>query len=1032
MGNNSGFMNSTIRLKAIIYLIMGLLVALGIYGLMVMNKNEFPDFKIKEGLVVGVYPGANLEEVRDRLTDPLEDALFSLSEVDREETYSYSKDGMCYIYVSLTVPSSKKDEAWSTIKHKLEAVKSSLPTGVLAVVVMDDFSSISSIILALESTDKSYSEMRDYADELKTRLTRIPEMSGVSIMGELEEEIAVTLDMERLSTYGISSSALMADFMTAGVQAPSGEFESDYAKAPIYIRSLVSTEQEVGDRIVYSDPLGNVIRLRDIATVERRYKDADNYVDYNGHTAILLSLEMRPDNNIVAFGTEVNKVLDEFQEELPESVSVSRITDQPEVVRDSVTSFLRDLVISMLVVIFVLLLLFPVRSALIAASGVPISTAITIGIMYMAGIELNTVTLAALIVVLGMIVDNAIINMDGYIAYLQKGMDPMEAATRASNELFVPTFVATFAISVMFFPVLFTVSGYLGEFVKLFPWVVAISLFVSFFFAFFVVPSLEVAIIKDDGSSDKGAFARVQDKFFAWIQGGYDKLEVFCFRFPKGTILAGVGMVLLGVLMFSRLNIQMMPKASRNFFAVEMYLDAGAGLNQTKAVADSLQRILLSDPRVKSVTAFEGTGAPRFNSTYAPVTPSSHFAQMIVNTVSTKATEELIVELDEKYEHWFPEAKIRFKQMDYQQVTAPVEVRLTGATVAEMKPYADSLQNFMYGMGDIIKWVHSDCEDNISGIDVNLDEDEASRLGVNKTMLSLSLYGAFEGMNLTSVWEEDKEIEVNLYSNAVTDDMDYSVVGDQLIATGFPGVSVPLRQVASIEPNFHLGSITRTAGEESVMVSADMKYACSQPEAMKRISSYIDGVLKPQLPDGMRVEYEGLTSTNETVAPEIGLTFVLAVLILFFFMVFHFKKISLAVITILLSSLCLFGASFGLWVFKIDFGITSVLGLISLVGIIVRNGIVMFEYAEELRFGQGLSVRDAAFEAGKRRMRPIFLTSCTTALGVLPMIISGDVLWFPMGIVICFGTLLSILLIVLIMPISYWQIFKGADKVKQA
>lgn len=1021
-------MQGVMRMKGIIYLIMSLLVALGIYGLMEMNKNEFPDFKIKEGLVVAVYPGATPQEVEDRVTDPLEDVLFSLSEVDREETYSYSKDGMCYIYVSLTVPSAKKEEAWSTIKHKLEAAKSSLPTGVLAVVVMDDFSSISSVMIALESTDKSYSEMKDYADDLKTRLSRIPEMSGVSIIGDLEEEIAVTLDMERMSAYGISSSTLMANYMTAGIQAPSGEFESDYAKAPIHIESSVSSEQEVGERIVFSDPLGNVVRLRDIATIERRYKDADNYVDYNGHTAIVMSLEMRPDNNIVAFGTQVNKVLEEFSQELPESVSVSKITDQPEVVRTSVTSFLRDLVISMLVVIFVLLMLFPVRSALIAASGVPITTAITIGMMYMAGIELNTVTLAALIVVLGMIVDNAIINMDGYIAYLQKGMDPMEAASRASQELFMPTFVATFAISVMFFPVLFTISGYLGEFVKLFPWVVAISLFVSFFFAFFVVPTMEVAIIKDDGSSSKGAFARVQDKFFAFIQGGYDRLEEFCFRFSKGTILVGIAAVVLGMLMFTQLNIQMMPKASRDFFAVEMYLEAGSGLDQTKAIADSLQRIMLADPRVKSVTAFEGTGAPRFNSTYAPVTPSSNFAQMIVNTVSTKATEELIVEYDEKYEHWFPECKIRFKQMDYQQVTAPVEVRLIGGTTGEMKPFADSLMNFMYAQGDLIKWVHSDCESAVAGIDIRLDEDEASRLGVNKTMLSLSLYGAFEGMALTSVWEGDREIGVNLYSGAVCDDMDYSVVGDQMIATGFPGVSVPLRQVASIEPDFHLGSITRTAGEESVMVSADMKYGRSQPEAMRRITAYVDEVMKPQLPESVRVEYVGLTDTNATVAPEIGLTFVLAVLILFFFMVFHFKKISLAVITILLSSLCLFGAAFGLWVLGIDFGITSVLGLISLVGIIVRNGIVMFEYAEELRFQQGMSVHDAAFEAGKRRMRPIFLTSCTTALGVLPMIISGDALWFPMGLVICFGTLLSLILIVLIMPISYWQIFKRADR----
>lgn len=247
-----------------------------------------------------------------------------------------------------------------------------------------------------------------------------------------------------------------------------------------------------------------------------------------------------------------------------------------------------------------------------------------------------------------------------------------------------------------------------------------------------------------------------------------------------------------------------------------------------------------------------------------------------------------------------------------------------------------------------------------------------------------------------------------------------------MVGTMLPGVSVPLRQVATISPEWSAVSLEKRGGEESISIFADMKYGKSQPDASSKIKSFIKKNVT--LPDGAKIEYGGLTQINKAVAPEILVTFIAALAILFFFLFFHFKKANLAILTLVMSSLCLFGASLGMYIFKLDFGLTAVLGLISLVGIIVRNGIILFEYAEYLHFEEGLSVRDAAFNAGARRMRPIFLTSCTTALGVLPMVIGRELLWQPMGVVICFGTLLSIFLIVLIMPVSYWQLFKVYDK----
>ena len=1025
MKKDSSFVKSAIRYRKLIYFLVAIMVAFGVYSLLTINKDEFPTFQIKDGLVVGVYPGANAQEVEEQLTRPLEEILFKFAEVKRT-TYSYTQDGICYIFVKLQCPARQKNEVWSKIKLKLNASRIFLPSGVLTVQVLDEFSAVSSVLLALQSDDKSYRELEDYANELKRELYGIPALSNVKILGTQKEEIAVNIDNDRLSAYGVNSTMMTFDYQTAAMQTISGKFKSDYINAPIHIEGKLSTEEEIKDRIVWSAPTGQTIRLKDIATVERKYKSPTSYVEYNGEKALVLSIEMRSGNNIVSFGKDIDKIVSKFSKTLPESVSITKISDQPKVVDTSVWAFVRDLVIAMIVVILVMLILFPLKSALIASSGVPICTTIAIAIMYLMGMDLNTVTLAALIVVLGMIVDDSVITMDGYMDNLAKGINRIDAASSSMKELFVPMLLSTASISVMFFPMLAIMTDYMGDFVRLFPWIITIALAASLFYAVCVVPSLEVKFIKSADNEKKTKFAVIQEKFFSTIQKGYEKLQLKCFRYPAATIMVGVASVILGIYLFTKINIQMMPMAVRDCFAIEVYLDPNATLNQTKTVTDSLQKILRDDARITSVTAFIGTGTPRFHATYGPKIPGENFAQMIVNTVDPKATDSVIEEYEKKYENYFPEAQIRFKQLDYQGVTAPVMVTFRGGTHEQLRPYVDSLKTFMMEQMDAsLKWIHSDYDKSVATISVDLDSDESTRLGLNRALLSLSIAKTLNGQTVASYWEGDKSIPINFYNAVLSDDMSYDELGNQLMTTPIPGVYVPLRQVADVTPSWQPIGLAHLGGENSITVFADMRRGNSQPKAMKPIKKYIDKEIRPNLPPDVEVVYEGLTAVNAAVLPQINMVLICATLILFAFLLYHFKKILLSVLTIVLSLLCLFGASFGLWVFDLDFSITAVLGIISLIGIVVRNGILMYEYAEMLRFEQGYNVKEAAMEAGKRRMRPIFLTTCTTALGVLPMILSKDALWMPMGVVICFGSLLSIILIVEIMPVCYWLIFRN-------
>ena len=1019
-GLTSRLVLGAIKNRNIVDLFLFLLIGLGIVGLVTMNKDEFPTFEIKQGLIAAVYPGADVHQVEEELGKPLEQMLFSMSEISRPQTKVVNKDGMCYIYTDLTVPSSQKTETWSKIKLKIDSFKQTLPPGVLAIVVLDDFSSLTSVLISIEAPDKGYAELNELARDLSDRLREIPELANASIIGEQSEEFAVIADMDRLSQYGISPSALMMDYQSANLQALGGTFSTDYVSSPVHIAKNVTSEKELAERIIRTSKEGQSLRLGDVAKIERRYKEPSSLISFNGRSAVILSIEMSPDNNIVAFGKDVDRVIGEFLKEAPESVSITRITDQPKVVGDSVWSFIRDLIISMLVVILVMMLLFPIKSALIASSGVPVCTAIALALMYLNGITLNTVSLAALIVVLGMIVDDSIITMDGYMDKLGRGMSRLDAAQASAQELFKPMFMATFAISAMFFPMLKLIHGYLGDFVSTFPWVITFALMSSLAYAILVVPSLETRFITSPSSESKGIINKFQNILFRGMQTAYDFVQDKCFKHAGLTILSGVAAIALGLLMFSRMNLQLMPMANRPLFAIEVYLDPDSSIEQTQAVTDSLSRMLRKDERIVSVTEFIGTGTPRFHATYSPILPGPNVAQLIVNTKSNKDTRECLKEYESLYEHYFPNALIRFKQMDYQGVSIPVEVRVFGDDYEQIRAVSDSIKSYMSTL-EMIKWVHSDGDNLIPTINLELKGDEATRLGVNRALMNLSLTSALNGVPISSIREGDVTIPVNLYSQDFQKDATYDNIGNTLVATAIPGQMVPLRQVADVSPGWEPEVLTRINGKQAIVVGADMKYGYSQPTAIKAIKEYLS---RTTMPEGVSVEFGGLNSINSSIGPEIVLAFFAAVFVLFMFLLFHFKKISLAVLTIVLSSLCLFGAFFGLWIFGLDFSMTAVLGLISLVGIIVRNGIIMFEYAEELRFEKGYSVKDAAQEAGKRRMRPIFLTSCTTALGVLPMIISGDLLWMPMGVVICFGTMLSVFLITLIMPVSYWQIFR--------
>ncbi len=1015
-------------------LFVGLLFVMGIYGMYVMPKDEFPAFTIRQGVVIAVCPGATTEEVEQQVARPLERYLFTYGEVNRTKTTTTAQNGMCIVMVRLNDDVNNKDEVWSKIKHGLALFKQSLPSSVLALVANDDFGNTSALLIAIESPERSYRELQHYTDRLSDCLRRIPSVANVRIYGEQKEQISLYVDRQRLQAYGIGQQMLFARLQAQGMTTMSGSLSDDDQQVPIHVEATESSEEEIANQIIFSDPVsGKVARVRDVARVVREYDSADSYIEQDGHPCVLLSLEMTPGNNIVQYGREVDRVLDDFRAtELPDDVTITRIADQPKVVGGSVTDFLRDLLISMAIIILVMMVLFPLRSAIVAAITIPLSTFISVAFMYLMGIELNIVTLAALIVVLGMVVDNSIVVIDGYLEYLGKGYEPHKAAMASAQQYFMPMMLATLCICVIFYPLLLTMKGAFQDALQDFPVTITINLMVSLFLAVTVIPFLEVLIIKPDKVSTDG------NAITKWVQRTYNHVLDATFRHPWLTIGGGIGVVILTSLIALTLKVRLFPYADRDQFAVEVFMPEGKGIRETRVIADSLRHVLQKDEQVKCITSFVGCSSPRFMTCYAPQMAGRNYAQFIVNTTSQQATLDLLAKYQPQWSEAFPDAYVRFKRLDYLEVPE-LEYRFYGENPDSLHEVAERLMERMREMPEL-EWVHTDWLQPFPIINVELDPVAAAQLGITRATAALALSTTANDLRVGQVWEDDYEVPVVVKDNT---DMTFSDIQNLGIATpmsmtsaGVSGVNttVPLRQVAKVSPKWTESRIMHRGGERCLTVTAQFANGVYAAPVENRVADIM--LHEIELPQGVRAEVGGEIEYDAEALPQIFGGVVIAMVIIFFFLLFNFKKYGITTVCIAALGLMIPGALIGLGLMNRTLGLTSIMGVITLMGMIMRNEILIFEHALDLikqyvaehgdwrkdRKAYNEAVKQAAYEAGRRRMVPIFLTTATTAVGVVPMIIAQSSFWMPVGVTIFAGGIGSLIMVVTMLPVVYWKV----------
>jgi multidrug efflux pump subunit AcrB len=1009
------FVEKALKYRQVTLSILFLFFAIGVYSLLHMSRREDPKITNLQGLVIAYYPGASSMQVEEQVTKKIEEQLFRFEEVKKAKTISSSEDGKVVITIELNENVKEPDVFWSKLRHQLLIAKQTeLPKGVVGPIVNSDFGDTEAMIIGLSGKGVSYSQLKQHAEHLEEILRSIPAVSKIKRSGDISEEILVTSHPSQLAQYNIKFTDVIKILQSQNDIYASGSVDVSSFEVPLYTKGYYATQEELANQIVGASKTGSIVRLQDIATLQRTYADPTSKIKINDDAALLVSIQMLPGNNIVKFGEDVNEKIATFKRKLPKEIDVTIIADQPQVVNHNISHFIREFFLAILSVVIVIILMLPFRIAMVAATAIPVTITLTLALMNMVGIELHQVSLAALILVLGLVVDDAIVVADNYVELLDKGMNRWEAAWKSASELVLPIFVATVTIIFAFMPMVL-LSGVVGEFIRTLPLTVTIALASSFIVAMVLTPMLCYAFIKKGLHNPDQNTAENKESLLDKMQRGYNALLDWCIGHRTLTIIGSMVPLVFTFLLYKYgIPQKFFPAAERNQFVVELWMPTGTNMEATERATLKLEALIKDDPRIINYTTFIGTSAPRFYYNFAPEFPVPQYAQILINTIDDETTETLAHELGEIVESVVPEGSPQVRLMQQgKPLKAPVEIQLWGDNISFLKSIGLQIDSIVRNTAGS-SHVRNDFKEDYYGINIQM-KPEAERLGFTTESIATGVYVGFTGAPITIIREGNRSVNVvfRLDQDARSSTND---IKQMYLSSPVTGGKVPLSQIANLEPVWKTGRIIHRNGIRVLTVQSETEGNTLPSQLLKAIQPQLANL---DLPEGYSISYGGEDANQkETFAEMIGVLTISLVLI-FFILLLQFKNLKEAGIIMLTIPLSLFGAFVGLLVTGNNFGFTAFVGLISLSGVVVRNAIILIDHIHELVNHHGMSLRDATIESGKRRLRPIFLTAMAAAIGVLPMIISGSPMWSPLASVIAFGVIWSMFIALLTVPVFY-------------
>lgn len=1009
---------TSLKYRQVTLSVLAVLFVFGVYSLIRMPRREDPKISIPQALVVAYYPGASSEEVEQQVTKHIEEFLFKFEEIKKANTTSSSQNGKAVITVELNDNVDDKDLFWNKLRNELLVMKQQkLPSSVVGPVVNSEFGDTEALIIGLSGKDVPYDQLRQYARMMEEDLRLIPAVSKIKRDGERDMQVNVFFDDSRLAQYGLALSDVIKVLQSQNDIYPAGNLKTGGTDIVFHANGFYSSIDNLGNQIVGASKTGQDVRLKDIARIERDFAEPSSLVKVGNENAVIVSIESMAGKNIEDFGKDVDKTLEKFKSKIPSSVHLTYISNQPEIVHTNINHFVSEFFIAIIAVILIIMLMLPFRIALVASMAIPMTVATTLAIMNLCGIELQQVSLAALITVLGLVVDDAIVVADNYVEQLDEGEPRWNAAWKSASELVVPILVATVTIIFAFMPMVI-LTGAIGEFIRTLPLTVSIALASSFIVAMFFTPFLCYVFVKNglhDLNAKPAGEKKKSNSFLDKIQDAYNRTLDWCIAHKTATIIAGtIPLVLAGLLYKFGIRQQFMPSAERNQFVIELWMPTGTQIEATEAAAKKLTALLDGDKRVVNHATFAGTSAPRFYYNLSSEFPTSNFAQIIINTTSNETTLELADDLTRKVEKAVPEGRPKVRLMQQgKPLKAQVEVRIWGEDISKLKAIGlqvDSILRKTPGTAHVRSNFHED----YYAIDFRM-KPEAQRLGFTNQSIALQMYSGFSGVPVTTIREGNNNVTVlarldTLHRSSVSD------IRRMYLTSPVTGNAVPFDQIAEIVPVWKNGRIMHRSGICVLTIESETDGNVLASEILKEVKPQIAGL---QLPEGYSITYGGEEANQNDTFPELVTVLGIGLLLIFFILLLQFRDLKETFVILLTIPLSVFGAMLGLWVTGNNFGFTAFVGVICLSGIVVRNSIILIDHIHELVNKHGMDWRTATVESGKRRLRPIFLTAMAAAFGVIPMILSGSSMWSPLASIIAFGVVWSMFIALLVVPVIY-------------
>ena len=1000
-----------LRHKSIIYYFIAVLLTFGIFSFTHMGRMEDPDFTMRT-MVVGVsWPGASPQQMSDQVTDKLEEKLRDLPGVDYTKSFTDGSKSVIYINLKEDLPSNKIRPAWEEARNMINDEWKSLPSGVQGPSINDRFDDVYGTIYALSGDEFSYEEKR--------QLLSVPNVKKITLIGVQEKSLDVTINKDKLASYQVSTQQLLTALKQQSAMVPAGMVNTDTNNVYLRINGVFDSVDAVKNMPIRIN--NQTIRLGDIADVTMTYKDPSSpQFYYEGKPAIGIAISMDAGANNIEFGNAIDTKLKELKTTIPAGLSLDQVSNQPHIVKESIGDFSQSLFEAIAIVLLVSFASLGIRTGIVVALTIPVVVSTTFVLMYENGIYLHKVSLGALILALGLLVDDAIIVVEMMSVKLEEGFNHWRAATFAYESTAFPMLSGTLITCAGFLP-LALAEGMVAEFTKSLSIVVFMALILSWIASVLVSPVLGYKIIENKAEKPESEWTRrdhIMHRLKTVFYARFESLLHWALGHHKAVLLLTLGAFILSLLSFPLIKQEFFPSSTRSEIIVSMQFPQSSSIDYTQNQAKSLDALLKDNEHIDHFTTYVGEGSPRFVLTLEPELPRANFMQTIIVTKSLEDRDALFKDLQDQLNEQYPSALIN---MQFVQIGPPskypVMLRVSGPDASEVKTIANDVKTKMQEDKDLHN-IAFDWPDTEPVAQIHIDPDKARMLGINSYAVSLHLQSLLSGTKSGEYYEGNQTIPVTFRLSG-NENHNLAALSSLPIQTG-NGSYVPLSQIATISMSQEEGIIWHRNMMPTISIHANVGPGVLGNAKTKEIYNKL-AEYRQDLPTGYTIDLDGSAEKSVTAVQKLLVPMPIMLFAIMTILMFQLKRIALMFMALFTAPLGLIGVVLALNITRTPLGFMAILGIIALSGMIIRNSIILLDQIEIHR-AEGQSAREAIINSATLRFRPIMLTAIAAILGMIPLM--GSVFWSPLAIAFSGGLLVATILTLIVLPVMYATWYK--------